>query len=70
MNALRQYREGAGLTQEQLGERVGASRWAISHYEAGRRKPADRIALRLERETGIDFRVLRGLVSQDERGPE
>lgn len=66
MNAIRQYREGAGLTQEQLGASVGVSKWAISHYEADRRRPVDLVALRLEKVTGIDFRVLRGLVPSQE----
>ena len=36
---LRQLRDAAGLTQEQLAERSGINLWTIRGYEQGRREP-------------------------------
>jgi transcriptional regulator with XRE-family HTH domain len=36
---LRQLRDAAGLTQEQLAERSGINLWTIRGYEQGRRGP-------------------------------
>jgi DNA-binding XRE family transcriptional regulator len=36
---LRELREAAGWTQEQLAERVGVKREAIARWEAGKREP-------------------------------
>jgi transcriptional regulator with XRE-family HTH domain len=36
---LRQLRDVAGLTQEQLAERSGINLWTIRGYEQGRREP-------------------------------
>jgi transcriptional regulator with XRE-family HTH domain len=70
MSVIRQYRHGAGLTQAQLGELIGADKGDVSRYERGKRRPSENVALRLEELTGIDFRVLRGLAqpSQAEGG--
>ncbi|MFI0262107.1 Scr1 family TA system antitoxin-like transcriptional regulator [Streptomyces sp. NPDC017056] len=46
---LRERREAAGLTQEQLSELAVMSRTHIAHIEAGRRKPAPDDARRLDR---------------------
>lgn len=37
---LRQLRIGAGLTQDDLAERVGVKRDAVARWEAGRREPS------------------------------
>jgi transcriptional regulator with XRE-family HTH domain len=37
---LRELRTAAGLTQEQLAERVGVKRDAVARWEAGVREPA------------------------------
>ena len=42
-NKIREYREKQGLTQQELGERVGKSQIAISLYESGDRTPSVRI---------------------------
>jgi transcriptional regulator with XRE-family HTH domain len=71
MEALRQFRAERNLTQAQLAELAGTFKSEISRYESGRRRPSDKVALKLEALTGIDFKVLRGLApAQDERGPE
>jgi transcriptional regulator with XRE-family HTH domain len=36
---LRQLRDAAGLTQEQMAERSGITLWTIRGYEQGRRDP-------------------------------
>jgi transcriptional regulator with XRE-family HTH domain len=36
---LRELREAAGLTQEQLAERAGVKRDAVARWEAGKREP-------------------------------
>ena len=36
---IRQARDRAGLTQEQLAERIGVSRTAIARYESGEIEP-------------------------------
>ncbi|MGW7822954.1 helix-turn-helix domain-containing protein [Streptomyces puniciscabiei] len=51
---LRRRREAAGLTQEELSERVLMSRTHIAHIEAGRRRPDLQDARRLDRELGPD----------------
>lgn len=39
MNALKTYREQAGLTQERLAQYIGKTQAAVGHYENGRRLP-------------------------------
>lgn len=36
---LRELREQAGLTQEQLADRAGLTKWGITDLERGRRSP-------------------------------
>jgi transcriptional regulator with XRE-family HTH domain len=45
---LKRRREAAGLTQEQLSQRAVMSRTHIAHIEAGRRRPDERDAERLD----------------------
>lgn len=54
---LRERRERAGLTQEELGRRTVFSRTHIAHIEAGRRLPSREDAVRLDEtlETGGVF---------------
>ncbi|MEV6052341.1 helix-turn-helix transcriptional regulator [Streptomyces sp. NPDC052107] len=49
---LRQQREAAGLTQQQLAEAAIMSRTHIAHIEAGRRVPSEEDARRLDRVLG------------------
>lgn len=54
---LRDYRKAKGLTQKQLGARLGVSNWAVSNYEQGRNIPSREVAdklvtiLKLEKES-------------------
>lgn len=47
--SARVLRVKSGLSQRDEGAILGVSHGAISHYEAGRRKPRGRIAVRLGR---------------------
>jgi transcriptional regulator with XRE-family HTH domain len=64
---LRRRREAAGLTQEELGQRVVMSRTHIAHIEAGRRRPDVEDARRLDRELGPDKFFERFLPTLDGR---
>lgn len=39
MSALRTIRKAAGITQQQLAEKLRLTQAAIGHYETGRRQP-------------------------------
>jgi len=57
---IAEWREKAGLTQEQLAERVGTSKASISRWETGERDPTAKvlaaIAYALDREVADLFR--------------
>ncbi len=40
MNKLTEYRKRAGLTQKELGQKVGVIPTSITQYESGKRKPS------------------------------
>lgn len=44
---IKEIRKKCGLTQKELGERVGVSEAAISQYESGKRRPDYEIVLRM-----------------------
>lgn len=39
LEKLKEYRESLGLTQKELGAKVGVSEASISNYETGKREP-------------------------------
>ena len=51
---LRELREAAGWTQDQLAERVGVKREAVARWEAGRREPGWSNVLALAEALGVD----------------
>ena len=51
---LRELREAAGWTQEQLAERVGVKREAVARWEAGKREPGWSSVLALAEALGVD----------------
>jgi transcriptional regulator with XRE-family HTH domain len=51
---LRELREGAGLTQAQLAEKVGVGRDAVARWEAGVREPGWSSILALAEALGVD----------------
>jgi transcriptional regulator with XRE-family HTH domain len=50
---LRQLRERAGLTQEQLAAASGVNLWTVRGYEQGRREPSWKGAIVLTRALGV-----------------
>lgn len=47
MNNIRMARKQVGMTAKQLGEAVGVSEAAISHYETGKRQPSFEVFLKI-----------------------
>ena len=54
-NNLRQLRLNSGLTQEQVAEKIGVTRQALSSYESGRTRPDIDMLLRLSEVYGTDI---------------
>lgn len=54
---LRELREAAGLTQEQLADRAGVKRDAVARWEAGKREPGWSNILALASALGVDCRA-------------
>lgn len=52
---LRQLRRNAGMTQEQVADRIGVTRQALSGYESGRTRPDIDMLLRLSTVYGTDL---------------
>jgi len=52
---LRAKREAAGITQEQLAEKVGVTRQAIGQYETGINKPSVGVAKAIGDELDFDW---------------
>jgi putative transcriptional regulator len=57
-NKVRELREGRGLTQKELGERVGVSRQAINAIETGKFDPSVWLAHDLGRLFGLPIEEL------------
>jgi transcriptional regulator with XRE-family HTH domain len=57
MRALIEARIGAGLTQEQLAERMETSQSAIARLETGRSLPSGRTLQRFAKATGTKLRI-------------
>lgn len=54
-NNLRQLRLNSGMTQEQVAEKIGLTRQALSSYESGRTRPDIDMLLRLSEVYGTDI---------------
>lgn len=50
---IKKIREGAGLTQEEFGKKIGSARNTIANYETGNRKPSNAVINSICREFGI-----------------
>lgn len=51
--AIRAARNSAGVTQEELGRRLGTSRLTIIAWEVGRNRPRTKNRRRLEKALGV-----------------
>ena len=60
MTRLRELREGAILTQEELARRSGVGRATIAGLESGRRRAQSKTALKLAEALGVDPAALYG----------
>jgi len=54
-NRIRDLRQAAGLSQQQLAERVGVTRQTINAIEQEKYSPTLELAFRLAREFGVGF---------------
>lgn len=52
---LRELREQKGLTQAEVGERIGVKGNTISQWEAGTRRPSPEKAKKIAEELGFDW---------------
>jgi transcriptional regulator with XRE-family HTH domain len=55
---LKTLREGSGMTQGELGKKLGLSYRAIAEWESGRKIPRFDNAVALARELGVSLKVL------------
>ncbi len=71
--AVRYYREQAGLTQEQLAERLGVTREAVRKIETSKtRRPGNDLLRKMEDVIGMSYRRaldLMGEVEPDDQDP-
>lgn len=44
---LRELRKDAGLSQQEVAEKIGVTKMAVSNYEQGTRVPRDAVKVRL-----------------------
>jgi transcriptional regulator with XRE-family HTH domain len=63
---LRQLRDHAGLTQEQLAAASGVNLWTIRGYEQGRREPGWKGAIHLARALGVQVEAFADCLSREE----
>jgi putative transcriptional regulator len=54
-NRIRDLRQAAGLSQQQLADRVGVTRQTINAIEQEKYSPTLELAFRLAREFGVGF---------------
>lgn len=54
-NPIKAARLAKGLSQEELGSKIGATKAAVSRWEGGSRLPRRRQAMKLVEVLGIDF---------------
>lgn len=72
---LRHYRQRAGLTQEQLAEKVGWSPQLVGHVEQGVRSPQQAFTTAVDEALGADgalvdlWRIIHDHATPDERCP-
>ena len=67
---LRNLREKNHLTQEQMAERIGVTRQAVSRWETGMTQPNPELLKVLSREFGVSINTLLGFQSCSKYCPE
>jgi transcriptional regulator with XRE-family HTH domain len=63
---IAQTREKIGLTQEELGKKIGIKRFMVSDYELGRVKLYDEMVVRFAIALGVSTDYLLGLKDKPE----
>lgn len=66
MNALREARRAVSMTQAQVASAAGVSQSFVAHMEAGRRRPAIDVGVRIARALGTTVDALFGALPTDE----
>ncbi len=66
-NNVRKFREELGLTQKELGERVGVSRQAINAIETGKFDPSIWLAHDLAQLFGVSMEALFLFLEEDKK---
>lgn len=64
-NQLKKYRLENKLTQQVLADRIGINKTIYSNFETGARNPSLRVALKIQKITGIPVETLFGEESDD-----
>ena len=67
---LRELREGAGLTQQQLADKAGLTLHSVRNHEQGQRNPSWTAVVRLSRALGVPTDTFTGCDLEDEAGGE
>lgn len=61
---LRQSREEAGLTQQQVAEMLKIERSTYSYYENGKTTPSCSFVLKISRILNMDYRIFMDIISE------
>lgn len=61
---LRKIRKQRGLTQQQLGDMIGADHSTISYYESGRFHPSMTMLQKMRRALGVSYSELLLIVQE------
>lgn len=59
-NQLKKFRLENKLTQQVLADRIGINKTTYSDFETGARRPSLRVALKIQKVTGIPVETLFG----------
>jgi transcriptional regulator with XRE-family HTH domain len=65
---LRKARTYAGLTQEELGEKMGVGRRSITRYEDGTRHPKRAVVIAWSVTTGVPLEWIEGEITESATG--
>lgn len=64
-NRVKEHRARLGINQQELGQRIGASRQTVSLIERGDYNPSITLALRMAREFGVPVEDIFALEGED-----
>ena len=67
MIKLKEIRKSKGITQKQIGEYIGVSCDAVSHYETGRRKLNQDQIIKIVKALDVTADYFLGLIDKDNK---